>query len=97
VSLIWYRRRLSVEDTSFDRTIYAATWLTLPHSSPQRIPRACSTLPSFFAQALMVLGYIVALGGALLDNARLFEQVHIWPLAILLYRPGQLSQASRCP
>jgi len=24
----------------------------------------------------MVLGYIVALGGALLDNARLFEQVH---------------------
>jgi len=32
----------------------------------------------------------------LLDNARLFEQVHIWPLAILL-RPGQLSQASRCP
>src|SRR5260370_33007142 len=24
----------------------------------------------------MVLGYVVALGGALLDNARLFEQVH---------------------
>src|SRR5712692_3913280 len=29
VSLIWYRRRLSVEDTSFDRTIYAATWLNV--------------------------------------------------------------------
>src|SRR5207253_3291431 len=29
VSLIWFRRRLSVEDSSFDRTIYAATWLNL--------------------------------------------------------------------
>src|SRR6266404_4333136 len=27
VSLVWFRRRLSVEDSAFDRTIYAATWL----------------------------------------------------------------------
>src|SRR5713101_3693255 len=27
MSLIWYRRRLSFEDSEFDRTIYAATWL----------------------------------------------------------------------
>jgi two-component system, cell cycle response regulator len=31
--------------------------------------------PFVFAQGLMVLGYTVALGGALLDNARLFERV----------------------
>src|SRR6266446_837295 len=29
VSLIWFRRRLAVEDSAFDRTIYAATWLNL--------------------------------------------------------------------
>src|SRR5204862_103900 len=29
VSLVWYRRRLSVEDSEFDRTIYAATWLNV--------------------------------------------------------------------
>jgi diguanylate cyclase (GGDEF)-like protein len=31
--------------------------------------------PFVFAQSLMVLSYAVALGGALLDNARLFERV----------------------
>jgi diguanylate cyclase (GGDEF)-like protein len=31
--------------------------------------------PFVFAQGLMVLGYTVALGGALLDNAHLFERV----------------------
>src|SRR6266478_3343444 len=29
VSLVWFRRRLSVEDSAFDRTIYAATWLNV--------------------------------------------------------------------
>src|SRR5882757_7641928 len=29
VSLIWYRRRLSVEDSAFDRTISSATWLNV--------------------------------------------------------------------
>src|SRR6266478_4554247 len=76
VSLIWYRRRLSVEDTSFDRTIYAATWLNVAAQLSAAQSARLLDAPFVFAQALMVLGYTVALGGALLDNARLFEQVH---------------------
>jgi diguanylate cyclase (GGDEF)-like protein len=76
VSLIWYRRRLSVEDTSFDRTIYAATWFNVAAQLSAAQSARLLDAPFVFAQALMVLGYIVALGGALLDNARLFEQVH---------------------
>src|SRR5216683_900652 len=75
VSLIWYRRRLSVEDTSFDRTIYAATWLNVAAQLSAAQSARLLDAPFVFAQALMVLGYTVALGGALLDNARLFEQV----------------------
>src|SRR5260221_4039371 len=76
VSLFWYRRRLSVEDPSFDRTIYAAAWLNVGAQLSAAQSARLLDAPFVFAQALMVLGYIVALGGALLDNARLFEQVH---------------------
>src|SRR5438132_2337165 len=75
VSLIWFRRRLSVEDSSFDRTIYAATWLNLAAQLSAAQSTRLLDAPFVFAQALMVLGYPVALFGALLDNARLFEQV----------------------
>src|SRR5229473_4397574 len=76
VSLIWYRRRLSVEDSAFDRTIYAATWLNVAAQLSSAESARLLDAPFVFAQALIVLGYTVALGGALLDNARLFEQVH---------------------
>jgi diguanylate cyclase (GGDEF)-like protein len=75
VSLIWYRRRLSAEDSAFDRTIYAATWLNVAAQLSAAQSARLLDAPFLFAQALMVLGYTVALGGALLDNARLFEQV----------------------
>ncbi len=75
VSLIWYRRRLSFEDSAFDRTIYAATWLNVAAQLSAAQSARLLDAPFVFAQALMVLGYTVALGGALLDNARLFEQV----------------------
>lgn len=75
VSLIWYRRRLSVEDSEFDRTIYAATWLNVVAQLSAAQSERLLDAPFVFAQALMVLSYTVALGGALLDNARLFEQV----------------------
>jgi diguanylate cyclase (GGDEF)-like protein len=75
VSLIWYRRRLSVEDSSFDRTIYAATWLNVAAQLSAAQSGRLMDAPFLFAQALMVLSYTVALGGALLDNARLFEKV----------------------
>jgi diguanylate cyclase (GGDEF)-like protein len=75
VSLIWYRRRLSVEDSAFDRTIYSATWLNVAAQLSAAQSSRLLDAPFVFAQALMVLGYTVALCGALLDNARLFEQV----------------------
>src|SRR5216684_2905409 len=75
VSLVWFRRRLSVEDSAFDRTIYAATWLNVAAQLSAAQSARLLDAPFVFAQALMVLGYAVALGGALLDNARLFEQV----------------------
>src|SRR2546421_9432690 len=74
-SLIWYRRRLSVEDSEFDRTIYAAAWLNVAAQLSAAQSARLLDAPFVFAQALMVLGYTVALCGALLDNARLFEQV----------------------
>ena len=75
VSLFWYRRRLSVEDSEFDRTIYAATWLNVAAQLSAAQSERLLDAPFVFSQALVVLSYTVALGGALLDNARLFEQV----------------------
>jgi diguanylate cyclase (GGDEF)-like protein len=75
VSLFWYRRRLVVEDSPFDRTMYAATWLNVAAQLAVGQSARLMDAPFVFAQGLMVLSYTVALGGALLDNARLFERV----------------------
>ena len=75
VSLIWYRRRLSEEDSAFDRTIYAAAWFNVAAQFSAAQSQRLLDAPFVFAQALIVMGYTVALGGALLDNAHLFEQV----------------------
>jgi diguanylate cyclase (GGDEF)-like protein len=75
VSLIWYRRRLSAKDSAFDRTIYAAAWFNVAAQFSAAQSQRLLDAPFLFAQALVVMGYTVALGGALLDNARLFEQV----------------------
>jgi len=66
------RRRLSVEDSEFDRTIYAATWLNVAAQLSAAQSGALSRSLRF-AQALMVLGY-ASRWVRLLDNARLFEQ-----------------------
>ena len=75
VSLIWYRRRLLVEDSAFDRTLYAATWLNVAAQLCAAQSERLLDAPFVLAQALTVMAYTIALGGALLDNARLFEQV----------------------
>lgn len=75
VSLFWYRRRLTVEDSSFDRTMYAAVWLNVAAQFAAAQSARLMDAPFVFAQGLMVLSYTVALGGALLDNADLFERV----------------------
>ncbi len=75
VSLIWYRRRLSLEDSAFDRTIFAAAWLNVAAQFSAAQSQRLLDSPFVFAQALVVISYTVALCGALLDNARLFEKV----------------------
>jgi len=75
VSLVWYRHRLVGEDSVFDRGIYAAIWLNVAAQFSAAQSQRLLDAPFVFAHALMVMSYTVALGGALLDNARLFEQV----------------------
>ncbi len=75
VALIWYRRRLNLEDSAFDRTMYVAAWMNLGAQLAASQSQRLLDSPFVLAQALTVTSYAVALGGALLDNARLFEQV----------------------
>jgi diguanylate cyclase (GGDEF)-like protein len=75
VGVIWYRRRLELEDSAFDRTIYIAVWMNLAAQLAASQSQRLLDSPFVLAQALTVTSYAVALGGALLDNARLFEQV----------------------
>jgi diguanylate cyclase (GGDEF)-like protein len=74
-SVIWYRRRLSHDASSFDKAIYAAAWLNLGAQCAASQSEKLLDAPFALAQGLTVMSYIVALGGALLDNARLFERV----------------------
>ena len=55
--------------------MYAAVWLNVAAQFAAAQSARLMDAPFVFAQGLMVLGYTVALGGALLDNARLFERV----------------------
>jgi diguanylate cyclase (GGDEF)-like protein len=75
VAVIWYRRRLESEDSAFDRTIYAAAWMNFAAQLAACQSERILDAPFVLAQVLTVSSYALALGGALLDNARLFEQV----------------------
>jgi diguanylate cyclase (GGDEF)-like protein len=75
VSLVWYRRRLQREAGAFDTAIYACAWLNLAAQLSASQSGKLLDAPFALAQGLTVMSYIVALGGALLDNARLFEKV----------------------
>jgi diguanylate cyclase (GGDEF)-like protein len=74
-AVIWYRRRLESEDSAFDRTIYAAAWMNCAAQIAACQSERLLDAPFVLAQVLTVSSYALALGGALLDNARLFEQV----------------------
>jgi diguanylate cyclase (GGDEF)-like protein len=70
-----FKRRLATTNSAFDRAIYSSTWL---HAAAQIA--ACQServldAPFAFAQLLIVTAFAVILGGALLDNARLFDEV----------------------
>jgi diguanylate cyclase (GGDEF)-like protein len=75
LALIWYRRRLQMEVSPFDRAIYGAAWLNFAAQLAACQSERLLDAPFVFAQGLTALSYAIALGGALLDNAHLFEQV----------------------
>jgi diguanylate cyclase (GGDEF)-like protein len=74
---IGYRWRLKKANAPLDRALYIASGLNvlcqITISQSQRVLDA----PFIVANVLMVLSYVVVLGGTLLDNARLFEQVSL--------------------
>jgi len=75
VALYGYRQRKYIMNSAFDRAIYMAVWLNLGAQLA-----ACQSVrlldgPFVFAQLLNVGSYITVLAGALLDSARVFEQV----------------------
>jgi len=75
IAVIWYRRRLNQVFTAFDRSIYVAAWMNLAAQLAASQSLRLLDAPFVVSQAFSVVGYAIALGGALLDNARLFEQV----------------------
>jgi diguanylate cyclase (GGDEF)-like protein len=75
IALVWFRRRLQIEGTAFDSALYTAAWMNVAAQLAASQSVRLLDSPFVLAQALMVTSYAVALGGALLDNARLFEQV----------------------
>jgi diguanylate cyclase (GGDEF)-like protein len=75
ISVIWYRGRLTNDSGAFDRAIYATAALNLAAQCAASQSEHLLDAPFALAQGLTVMSYVVALGGALLDNARLFERV----------------------
>ena len=75
LAAIGFRRRLRVTASTFDHALFWAASMNvachLVASESQRLLDA----PFIAAQVLKVSSYAVVLGGALLDSARLFEQV----------------------
>jgi len=75
VAAVGYALRLRRADSSLDRALFLTALLNvLCHvtiSESERMFDALFTL----AHVLMVLSYVVVLGGTLLDNAQLFDQV----------------------
>src|SRR5579863_10412650 len=75
IALFGYRQRKYLQNTEFDKSVYLAVWLNLAAQLA-----ACQSVklldgPFVFAQALNVLSYAILLGGALVDSAKVFEQV----------------------
>jgi diguanylate cyclase (GGDEF)-like protein len=74
-AVIGYGRRARVHSSVFDRALYAALWLNVAcHLVTTQSVRIFDA-PFTVGQILKVGSYAVVLGGALLDNARLFNQV----------------------
>ncbi|MBI1750091.1 MAG: GGDEF domain-containing protein [Acidobacteria bacterium] len=72
---VGFRRRLKDTATAFDRAIYlAAAMNAFSHFMASQAEQLFDA-PSALAQLVRVSSYAIVLGGALLDNVRLFDQV----------------------
>src|SRR5262249_52742139 len=74
-AVIGYGRRARRSSSVFDNALYAALWLNVACHLLMTQSVRIFDAPFTVGQALKVSSYAVVLGGALLDNARLFEQV----------------------
>jgi len=75
IAAIGFGRRSRRHDSPFDRAFCAALWMNVACHVLATQSENLLDLPFTVAQVLKVSSYALVLGGALLDNARLFEQV----------------------
>lgn len=72
---IGFRTRLRIASSPFDKSLYWMAWLGVAAHVIATQSENLVDAPSMLAQGLKVAGYGVVLGGALIDNARLFDKV----------------------
>jgi diguanylate cyclase (GGDEF)-like protein len=72
---IGYRRRLPQSSTAFDRALVWVAWLNMVSQLVMTQSERLLDAPFTVAHLLKVSSYALVLGGALLDNARLFDRV----------------------
>ena len=72
---IGFRRRARARPTNFDHVLCAALWVNVAYHLVITQSARFFDAPFTLAQVLKVTSYALVLGGALLDNARLFDQV----------------------
>lgn len=70
-----FGRRLKRADSALDRALFVASILSVLCNLAMAESGQMLDAPYTLAHGLVVLSYIVVLGGTLLDNAQLFEQV----------------------
>lgn len=72
---IGYRVRLGGVSSSLDRSLYIAAALNVACHVAMSQSQQSLDAPFIFAHVLMVSSYAIVLGGTLIDNAELFDQV----------------------
>ena len=72
---VGYHMRLGRADASLDRALFFAALLNVFCHVTMSQSQHVLDAPATMAHVLMVMSYVVVLGGTLLDNAQLFDQV----------------------
>lgn len=72
---IGFRNRLRIASSAFDKSLYWMAWVSVATHIVATQSENLVDGPALFSQVLKVAGYGIVLGGALIDNARLFDKV----------------------